>query len=294
MSLESSATRKLLFGALFVGASALPAGAIFSGLLAGVGGNWLAEAFGGVIGAGPPPGVALTRAFARAVQTASAQLRTEYGEERIGHDGANAFDLLRQTARRVTAVESPTGMADIAAVQRHLGGALGQILHGFPDAQVNLLRERLLPTTARAFHEELAREPEAWRLYHGWLLERLATQSMALQTALAAQPAARAALADPAALEDRLDRFDARLDALLADLRDELRAAATGVDIAVDQSEQVDGTSYGAFNQFGTRPPPTAPSGTTRINQSKQKGGVSYGAFNSYGTTPPVKDEDAS
>ncbi|MEI7772684.1 MAG: hypothetical protein WCI67_22020, partial [Chloroflexales bacterium] len=145
MPIEHPDTRKLLFGALFVGASALPAGAVFSGLLAGVGGNWLAEAFGGVVASGPPPGEALARAFARAVQTASTELRKEYGVERARHDGADAFELLRQTARSVTAVETPAGVADLAAVRSSLSGALGQVLLGFPDPQVHLLRDRLLP-----------------------------------------------------------------------------------------------------------------------------------------------------
>lgn len=287
--------RKLLFGTLLVGASALPAGNLIAGLLAGVGANWVSEAVGGAVAAGPPPGPALARAFARAVQTAAADLHREYGEERARRDGQDAFELLRQTARGLTAVEAPAGAADIVAVQRGVSGGLDQLLHGFPDAQVRLLRERLLPATARAFHEELAREPEAWRLYHSWLLERMAAQNVALHAALAAQPAARAALADPAALEDRLDAFAASLAALLAALQDELRRAAmTGPDIDVDQSGQQGGTSYGAFNSFETGQPPAPPPGKTRVNQSGQKGGASYGAFNSFGKTPPAPEVDDS
>lgn len=293
MSSEQLDARKLLFGLLLAGASALPAGNVISGLLAGVGGNWVAEAVGGVVAAGPPPGAALTRAFARALQSAARDLRTEYGEERARRDGQDAFELLRQTARGITVVETPTGTADLVAVQRGVAGGLDELLHGFPDAQVRLLRERLLPATARAFHEELAREPEAWRLYHGWLLERMAAQNVALHAALASRPAARAEIADPAALEGRLDSFSARLDALLAGLQEELRrAAATGPEIEVDQSGQEEGTSYGAFNSFGTSQPPAAPPGKTRVNQSGQKGGTSFGAFNSFGKTPPPAEDD--
>ncbi|EFO80360.1 hypothetical protein OSCT_1777 [Oscillochloris trichoides DG-6] len=291
MPLERPDERKLLFGALLVGASALPAGAVVSGLLAGVGGNWLAEAVGGVIGAGPPPGVALTRAFARAVQTAASDLRKAYGLERVRHEGEDGFDLLRQSAREITLVEAPAGVADMPAVQQHVGAALAQVLHGFPDAQVRLLREQLLPATARAFQEELAREPEAWRLYHGWVLERLATQSAAIQAALAAQPQARAALGDAALLEDRLDDFGARLDALLEEVRAQLRAAAGG-DLDIDQSELSEGISYGALNRFGGSPAPTIPAGKLRINQSRQRGGISWGALNSFPTPPPAQDED--
>ncbi|MEI7772866.1 MAG: hypothetical protein WCI67_22950, partial [Chloroflexales bacterium] len=126
---------------------------------------------------------------------------------------------------------------------------------------------------------------------YDWLLERLATQSVALHTALAAQPAARAALADPAALEDRLDNFGARLDALLAELRDELRAGA-GVDLVIDQSELSGGTSYGAFNDFGAGQAQPPPPGKIRVDQSKQKGGTSYGAFNSFDKTPPASGDN--
>lgn len=224
--MEHRDTRKLVLGTLLVGASALPAGGVLAGLLAGVGGNWIAEAVGGAISAGPPPGAALAGAFARAVQAAATGLRAAYGDERVRRDGQDAFRLLRDTARSTTAVSLPPGAADIVAVQRALGDALAQLLHGFPDAQVQLLRERLLPATARAFQAELARDPEAWRLYHAWLLERLAAQSAALQAALASQPAVRAELADAAALEERLDSFAARLDALLAELQEALLNAA--------------------------------------------------------------------
>jgi hypothetical protein len=166
MGIDQPDPRKLLFGTLFVGASALPAGTLISGLLAGVGGNWVAEAVGGVIGAGPPPGAALTRAFARAVQSAATQLRREYGEERARRDGQDAFELLRQAARGITAVDAPAGSADLVGVQRTVAGGLDQLLQGFPDAQVRLVRERLLPTTARAFHAGAGRRarPRAQRL----------------------------------------------------------------------------------------------------------------------------------
>jgi hypothetical protein len=289
MNRDQGAAQKLLFGTLLVGASALPAGSVISGLLAGVGGNWVAEAVGGVIGAGPPPDAALTRAFARAVQTAVAELANEYSAERVRRDGSDAFALLRQSARSVTTV-TPVGDApDITAVQHTLSGALTEVLHGFPDAQVRLLRERLLPTTAHAFHVELAREPEAWRLYHSWLFERMLAQNAALQHTLATHPTARAELVDATALEDRLDSFTAQLDALLAVLCAELHAAA---ELIIDQSEQQDGTSYGAFNQFGTADSPPIPPGKTRIDQSKQSGGRSYGAFNTFSSTPPAEEED--
>lgn len=123
----------------------------------------------------------------------------------------------------------------------------------------------------------------------------MAAQNVALHAALAAQPAARAQLLNPSALEDRLDSFGARLDTLLAELQAELRrAAATGPEVAVDQSAQQDGTSYGAFNSFASGQPPTPPAGKTRVNQSGQKGGISYGAFNSFGKTPPAPEDDPS
>jgi hypothetical protein len=286
---DHPAAQKLLFGTLLVGASALPAGSVISGLLAGVGGNWVAEAVGGVIGAGPPPDAALTRAFARAVQTAVAELHIEYGAERVRRDGSDAFALLRQSARSVTTVTPVADAHDIAAVQHTLSGALTKVLYGFPDAQVRLLRERLLSATARAFHSELAREPEAWRLYHSWVFERLLAQNVALQHTLATHPVARAELIDAAALEDRLESFTGQLDALITALRAELHAAA---ELVIDQSEQQDGTSYGAFNQFGTADSPPIPSGKTRIDQSKQSGGRSYGAFNTFGSTPLAEEED--
>lgn len=295
MTTNATPHNKLLFGTLFVAASALPAGSIISGLLANVGANWVAEALNGVATVGSPAGTPLTRVFARAVQSATTQLHRTYGgTERTRSDGQDAFELLRGVARGITSVEISGQPIDLAGVQRSVASSLDQLLHGFPDAQVRLIREQLLPTTARAFHEELAREPEAWRLYHSWLLERMVAQSVALQTALAAQPATRATLLDPRMLENRLDSFSTRLDTLLIEIQDELRRA-TGSDIAVDQSEQTGGTSYGAFNQlgsFGEDQPPSLPSGKIRVNQSKQQGGVSYGAFNRVGQAPPDRKND--
>lgn len=303
--MDSADKNKLMLGTLLVGASAIPAGSVVSGLvgvsaipaesvvsglLAGVGGNWVAEAIGGVIAAGPPPASALTQAFTRAVQAASARLAAEYGAERLRHDHDDAFALIRKTARSTTLAALPSTDRDIVAVQRSLATTLADLLHGFPDAQVTLLRERLLPTTAQTFQEELARDAAAWRLYHGWLLQRLSVQNAALQSALAAQPAARAAFGDPAALEDRLDDFADQLARLLAELRAELQRAADTT-LEVDQSGQEDGTSYGAFNAFETDQPPQTPAGNTRVDQSQQRGGTSYGAFNRFGKTPQAEDD---
>ena len=127
--------------------------------------------------------------------------------------------LCQEMGSSIRCVESTNSPLDMGITPRN------GMLHGFPDAQVRLIREQLLPTTARAFHEELARGPEAWRLYHSWLLERMVAQSVALQTALAAQPAARATLLDPHLLENRLDSFSSRLDTLLSEIQEELRRA---------------------------------------------------------------------
>jgi hypothetical protein len=144
--------RKLLLGSLLIGASSAPPGGILTGVLTGVGGNWLSEALGSVISAGPPPDAALRAAFTRAVQRAATDLRQAYGRDRVAHDGHDAFDLVRQTARRMTDVTLPPGVADLRAIQQALGGALTSVLHGFPDAQTTLLRDRLLTATAQAFH----------------------------------------------------------------------------------------------------------------------------------------------
>ncbi|PDV97775.1 hypothetical protein [Candidatus Chloroploca asiatica] len=229
MPAESDAKAKLTLGLLLVGASVLPASGILGSVLGaagGVGGNWVAEALGGVFGAGPPPAAQLQQAFTNAVREAASTLREQYGLDRVRHDNADAFDLLRDTARSVTAIELPPEAQDLAAVQRSLAAALNQLLHGHPDAQVLLIKQQLLPTTARAFQAELSRNDQAWRLYHGWLLERMLTQSVALQSALADQPAARAQLSNVAALEAHFDLFGEQLEGMLTALRKLLERAA--------------------------------------------------------------------
>lgn len=234
MPLERGASSKLTFGLLLIGASALSGsgtiaavvGGAAASAVSGVGVNWVSEAVGSVVGAGPPPDEALREAFRRAVQAAVKELRQAYTDERVRRDGADAFKLLREVAREARVTEVPQGATEIIAVQRGLADALGQLLHGFPEPQVQHVRERLLPATARAFQSELANDPQAWRLYHSWVLERLLRQSTALKAALSERPAARAELADAAALEDRLDEVERRLVALLEGLREELLRAA--------------------------------------------------------------------
>lgn len=262
--MNDSDARKLMLGTLLVGASALPAGNLIAGLLSDVGKSWASEAVRGATGAGPSPGSALTAAFVRAIQAGVSGLRREYGAERLGRDGKDAFDLLRQIARGVTVIEMPSVSDgdDIVAVQRGFSGALATVLSGFPDAQVRLLRVSLLPATARAFHEELSRDATAWRLYHGWLFARMATQSTALRAAFVNRPTVWASLVNPVALEDHLDAFSARLDSLLVELRDNLRAAALGADSDLSAWEGSD--DYGLFNEVGARRPLTVPYGRRR------------------------------
>ena len=221
MPLDRTTGAKLTFGLLLVGAGALPASSILGSLLGaagGIGGNWVAEALGGVFGAGPPPDVQLRTAFINAVREAASTLRKEYGSTRVTNDGQDAFALLRKTATSVTTLELPPEAQDLAVVQRELATALTQLLHDFPDAQVILIKQRLLPTTARAFQSELARNDQAWRLYHGWLLERMLRQSEAIQVALATHPSARTDLANVAALEASFERFKEQLEATLVEL----------------------------------------------------------------------------
>lgn len=279
--------RKLLFGALFVGASALPAGTIVSDLLISIGGNWLAEVVGGVISAGPPPSGALTRTFAKSVELAITKIRVEYGAERVSHDSADAFELLRQTGRSITEVTLPSGTNNIAHFQSTIVGSLSEVLYGFPDSQIRIIQQRLLTLTAHSFHEELAREPEAWRLYHSWLLEHLTTENASILTALVAHPVAHHALTDPSALANRIGNYTSHLDEMLLTLEGKLQSAS-GAEIIIDQSAQEGGVSHGAFNQFGTGHASPPKPGKIHVNQSKQTGGVNYGAFNYFGNNIPL------
>ena len=230
MPVERNTGVKLTLGLLLVGATALPAGNILVSMLgttaAGVGINWIAETLGGVFSAGPPPHAHLRAAFINAVRESAGMLREQYGLDRVKHDRVDAFELLRETARDLVTLELPPEARDLETVQRGLAAALTQLLHGYPDAQVTLIKQQLLPSTARAFQAELARNDQAWRLYHGWLIEHMLGQSVAVQAALARQPTARTELADVANLEAHFTQFKQHLEDVLSALRNLLEQAA--------------------------------------------------------------------
>ncbi|NTU78110.1 MAG: hypothetical protein HGA45_01695 [Chloroflexales bacterium] len=220
-------SRKLFAGALLLGASALPLGSFVAGVVGGVGGNWVAEALGGVVGA-PAPAVELGRAYERALRRAVNDLRREYQRAYGSQETLSAFDLLRESAGSVAGAEPLAGAASIDEVQAALVRGLDGLLYGHPERQVSFVEERLLEQMARAFHDELASSPEAWRLFNSWLLERLLHQSAQLGDAVARLPALLARLEAPAPSAATIDAAGERLDAELAAIREELRRIAAG------------------------------------------------------------------
>lgn len=242
--------RKLVAGALLVGMSALPLGSFVTGVAGGVGGNWVAEALGGALGA-PPPDAELGRVYERALRRAVTELRREYQREYGRLEEPNAFALLQDSSAAIVAAEPLTGAASIGEVQAALVRGLDGLLYGHHERQVALIKARLLEQTARTFQAELASSPDAWRLFQGWLLQRLLQHSARLQAEVSRLPNLLTRLAAPAPPAQDLDAMADRLEAELDALRAELQRLAAGQPAGIGTT-QSGGVNFGSGNQFGT------------------------------------------
>jgi hypothetical protein len=229
---------KLALGALLIGASALPMGSFVSDLVGNIGTNWVSEAVGNVLPGGPPlaASTALEQAYTQALRRTVTQLRQEYQREYGAQEQLGAFALLQQSIDAVAQAEYPAGVGDIGMVQRVLASNLDVWLHGHPERQVVFIKTRLLEQMARNFQEELSAHPEAWRLFEGWLLQRMIQQNAELRTAIARLPESQ--FQHPDMRRALIDAASNRLDDELNTIRDELYNIATGQPSATASGER--------------------------------------------------------
>lgn len=221
---------KLTLGALLVGASALSGSALLGAVASGIGVNWASEALGSVVVAGVPsllPGTPLTRAYERSIRRAVADLRREYQQQYGRQANAAAFTLVSDTASSVAQAEYLQAET-VSAAQQELTRELGALLHGHEDRQVVWIKTRLLEQVARTFQEELASATEAWQLFHGWLIQATAQNSVALSRSVEQLPTVLTQLRDSSAAVSALHDSTDRLEDLLNILHDELQRIATG------------------------------------------------------------------
>ncbi len=182
--------QKTIAGALLFGASALTGNALLMTAAGGIGVNWTSEGLAGLwqrVTMANAPASPLTRVARRSLEHALKQVEEAYGKETSRADP----DTFRELRGCVAAFDGLviTQPADLATAQRDLISSLEQLLGERPA--LDFVKAHLLPTAAQAFRAALAGDDEAWRIYHGWLLERLASQ-MATHDLRSAQALERA------------------------------------------------------------------------------------------------------
>ncbi len=200
---------KLVLGTLLIGASALSGNALLATTAADIGVSWASEALGTMVAAGVStlqPGTPLARAYERAVRRAVTDLKRTYQSDHGRQSDTKAFALLSDTAGSVAQAEFPP-VATIDAVQQELVTNLDALLYGYDERQITFIKARLLEQVARTFQEELSGDPEAWRLFHGWLIQATAQQSAALSQSVGRLPAVLDQLRDSRASLDALHDF---------------------------------------------------------------------------------------
>jgi hypothetical protein len=206
---------KLLAGGLLLGMGLATGGAMVSAAAAGVGVNWLGEGVAGLwSGLAAPPETALGRAYTGAIRKGVAELKARYRQGVDPRSDLAAFDLVAACADHVAGAEFPAGAVDVDGAQRGLSGALAALLHGHDPRQVEFLQQELLPACAAAFQTQLLKDSDAWRAFHGLILQGLARNFGALTAQMAEFPTLLAAWGDPATSRDHLRHIEDRIDAL--------------------------------------------------------------------------------
>lgn len=211
----TSHINKLLAGALLAGMGIITGEATLIATASGVGVNWLAEGLAGLWPAlGGKPSDPLARAYAAAIRGAVDQLEAEYVRTVDPRRDRAAFRLVAACADQVAAAEFPAGVASVDTAQTALNAGLAALLHGHDERQAAFLRDRLLPACAIAFQRQLVQDDDAWRAFHGLILQALAVNSAALQASMGRVVDVLAAWGDPAASRAQLQRIEAQLTEL--------------------------------------------------------------------------------
>jgi hypothetical protein len=279
---------KLALGALIAGVNVLSGNSLILTVAENITVNLASDALGEMISARAPqlpPGAPLTRAYERALRRASGDLRKQYLQQYGKQSDVKAFALITDTAGSVADAQYP-GVTNVGGAQQELARSLDALLYGHDERQVVWIKERLLEQVARTFQDELASDPEAWRLFHGWLIQIMNKQSAALQGSVKDLPKVLQKLNDSTAALDALSDATDRLETLLTEVRDELRRIAAGGHVTPPQPRThtqniSDNAQVGAAIAGDVHGPITI-----------QSGGVNYGSGNTINMTGDVVGGD--
>lgn len=208
----TTSTNKLLAGALLAGMGIITGQATLIAVAGGVGVNWLAEGLAGLWPAlGGKPSDPLARAYAAAIHSAVGALETDYGRAVDPRTDRAAFRLVAACADQVAAAEFPPGVNSVDTAQTALDAGLAALLHGHNERQAAFLRQRLLVACAIAFRQQLVQDEDAWRVFHGSILQALAVNSAAMLAKMDRFLEVMAIWGDPAASRAQLGRIEAQL-----------------------------------------------------------------------------------
>ncbi|HYO59076.1 hypothetical protein [Archangium sp.] len=225
--------RKTIYGTLLLGASTLSGDATLMATAGALGVNWASE---GLVRLWeersallPVPGTPVTRAATRAIKRAVNTLKDAYRKKRGSGSDLKAFELVRDCADTVIEAAQPLDapMTPVAA-EDALSGALVQLLHGHDAQVVDFLQRELPGAVARAFRQELTADTEAWQSFHGWLIERVATQVGALSGTLERFQEVHERLGQQQRALEALEEAAERLEALITRFQQARAAAVAG------------------------------------------------------------------
>lgn len=164
---------KTIAGALLVGGSLAVGNPLLITAAGGVGVNWTSEGLQGLGRAwtGRKLNTPLARAYARALKSAAARLRSDYAKRDSSAQELGAFNLISACADDFANAEFPPTRLDASAAQAQLAQGLDALLYGYDSRE--FIKDRLMASTALALRDELAIDGEAWMRFHGWVLEDL-------------------------------------------------------------------------------------------------------------------------
>ncbi len=165
-------TQKTIAGTLMIGAGILSGNATLLSVAGGIGVNWASDGLIGLWNQAAhhfAPEEPLRRAYQRAITSAVGQLRAGYARQ----TEAQTFDLLAGCAGAVSQAQYPPEVVSVQTAQHTLTRELDNLLYGHPERVQTYVKQSLLDAVALAFRDELAHDAEAWRRFHGWLIEQL-------------------------------------------------------------------------------------------------------------------------
>ena len=208
---------RLVAGALLVGASILSGNHIMLAVAGGIGVNWTSESlmnlWQGQALSRLTPGSPFEKALGRAIRKAAKTLRSEYANANGGRRAKSAFDLLAKCADELGKSVDIPEITDQAAIKEVLGHGLDNLLLGHEGA--DWIKPRLLTAVGKVFQVELQTDNNAWRAFHGWLLQRMQLQIATQGAALAQLPSVVEQLADRDLARASLDtalRIEGKID----------------------------------------------------------------------------------